>query len=81
MLGVLCDHAHDCPGNDTVVRNVADPSVEELTRRIRLGEDSTLELKSIKVADDRVSIVLAAVSSPLAWENRFKGIATNSSPQ
>ena len=33
---------------------MGDPSVEELARRIRLGEDSALELKSIDVAGDYV---------------------------
>ena len=41
-------------GDETAAQNVGDPSVEELARRIRLGEDSALELKSINVAGDRV---------------------------
>ena len=44
----------DYPATKQRLKNVADPSVEELARRVRLGEDSTLEFKHIDVKGTRV---------------------------
>ena len=44
----------ECPTTKQRLKNVADPSVEEFARRVRLGEDSILEFKHINVKGTRV---------------------------
>ena len=53
---LACRFVRPCheASNETAARNVATPSVEELAKRIRLGEDSALELKRIEVEGGRV---------------------------